>query len=356
MEGYTIDQLAEMSDDEIANLSASHLSPQAVPQEVPQASDGEVQPNGETEDVGNDDQQADDETDHTDAGDGHEDGDAGESQEEQTNANTNSLEGVDLEGFYKALTAPIKAAGREITINSAEEAVRLIQMGVDYGRKNAEHKRDRGVVKALDSRGINDPEILGFLADVHEGKKEAIAKLLKQHKVDLFEFDTEQAENYVPQKAQVPEAVIELDDVLEDLQANSPTFNRTLDTINSWDDESRLVASKDPNFIRVVDREIASGRFDQVDNLVHRAMTLGYIPSNTPYLEAYRTCEAELRKAEEAKKPAQKIRAPRPTAKADNVNRNRVAVPSGGNAAPTTITSVDQLAAMSDDDILKLTL
>lgn len=351
MDNLTIAQLAEMSDEEIAAMS--HLSPTDVPQEVPQATNGEVQPNGEPEDIDNTPQET-DPTDNSIVVDDEVDPDNQDPQDGQSDADGDA-DNVDYQGFYSALTSPIKAAGREIKLETAEEAIRLIQMGADYSRKNEQHKKDRGVVKALEDRGINDPETLGFLADVHAGKPEAIAKLLDKHKVDLFDFDVEQGRDYVPQAAVTPAGVIALDDVLDHLRANSNTFDQTLGHINSWDDHSRSFVTRDPNLIRIIDEEVASGRFAEVDALIQRGKILGTISSDTPYLDAYQMCEKALTPAPQ--KEVVKVRGTRPKAQqTEKVDRNKVAVPGAAPSTNTGIPTLERLAQMSDDEVLNFKL
>lgn len=354
MDNLSIEQLANMSDEEIAAMS--HLSPTAVPQEVPSATNGEVQPNGEAQEdtvpTPNDPSTTEEVVvgDDSVTDDGEPEG--GQSPEELKDTS------VDYEGFYSALTAPIKAAGREIKIESPEEAIRLIQMGADYSRKNAQHNRDRSTVKALEERGISDPETLGFLADVHAGKPEAIAKLLQKHKVDLFDFDVDAGKDYVPPRAQVAPEVIALESTLDELRATSTTFDTTLTHVNSWDDASRDFVARDPNLLRIIDQEVSNGRFAKVDALVQKGRMLGQFPSTMPYLEAYRACEDVVLKEETAKPAPAKVVAPRPkkvVTAGNDVNRAKVAVP--GNASTTApVVTAETIAAMSDEDILKFKL
>lgn len=355
----TQEQIAEMTDEDVLKLDVSQLSVPLVPQEVPSVPDGEVQPTDADTDIDPTPQEQPSTVNGEEQGDGLGGTVVGESPEQTPAVNTPST--VDYEGFYAQLTAPIKAAGREIQIQSAEEAVRLMQQGADYSRKMQQFNQMRSTVKALEEHGINNPETLGYLADLHAGKPEAIARLIKQHKVDLFDFNTDADEGYVPPKAQVPEGVLALEEVIEDLQATSQTFTQTLNTVNNWDEASRQHVTKDPNLLRIIDAEVASGRFDKVDALIQRGKVLGTIPQNTPYLQAYVECEKVILE-QEAKTQAPaveapKVRAPRPSAKpapSAQTNHNRVATPGGTSSNTQTQYTREQIANMTDEEVLNL--
>ena len=86
--------------------------------------------------------------------------------------------------FYKQVTAPFKADGKDIQVRSPEDAIRLMQMGVNYSRRMQEMKPIRAQHEMLKAQGLDNPDKLNFMIEVMKGKTEAIQKLLKDNKID----------------------------------------------------------------------------------------------------------------------------------------------------------------------------
>ena len=92
--------------------------------------------------------------------------------------------------FFKKITSPFKADGKDMQVRSAEDAIRLIQQGVNYSRRMQELKPMKALNRMLTDHGLADPAKISFLIDVSKGDKAALTKLLKDHKVDPMDLDT----------------------------------------------------------------------------------------------------------------------------------------------------------------------
>lgn len=257
-----------------------------------------------------------------------------------TEANT-----VNHKDFYERLTKPFKANGREIQVTDPDDFIKLAQMGTDYNRKMQELKPLKQLKAVMTQHGISD-EDLSLLIDLKQNKPEAIAKIVKDSGIDLYGFDVEQADKYVPTQPQVPVANEALDSVLEDLKVTSPTFAQTIQIVgNQWDDASRDVLVKHPEVIRIIDGQIANGTYAKIAQAVEYERTLGRLAGLSD-LDAYVEVERKLLAA----KPPVPVVVP-PVQAPVNDARRSAAPPrqTTANTQPIPINS----PALSDDEFLK---
>ena len=105
---------------------------------------------------------------------------------------------IDYKAEYERLTQPFKANGKEIKVNSVEDAVELMQMGANYSKKMAALKPHLKLIKMLDKHGLMDESKLSYLIDLNGKNPEAIAKLVKDSGLDPMEMDENKADDYKP--------------------------------------------------------------------------------------------------------------------------------------------------------------
>ena len=122
-------------------------------------------------------------------------------------------------------------------ISNVDDAIRLMQQGANYSKKMEELKPKRALIKTLEQHGLTDKEQLGYLVDLANKDPKAIAKLVKESGIDLYEFDVEQANEYSPNlQIQEPTA---FEDIVSEITANNPDAIDVLNTIGQWDDETK---------------------------------------------------------------------------------------------------------------------
>lgn len=194
---------------------------------------------------------------------------------------------IDYRKEYERLTAPFKANGREIAVNSVDDAIALMQMGANYNKKMAALKPNLKLLKLLENNSLLSEEKIGFLIDLEKKNPEAINKLVKESGIDPMDLDAEKAGQYKPGNYTVSDKEIELDTVLEEIQ-DTPTYNRTLDVIGTkWDKASKQVVAEQPQLIKVINDHVERGIYDVIVKEIERERTFGRL-NGLSDLEAYR--------------------------------------------------------------------
>lgn len=193
---------------------------------------------------------------------------------------------IDYKAEYERLTAPFKANGREVKIDSVDDAIALMQMGANYNKQMAAFKPVRKLMKMLENSGFLSEEKISYLIDLGKKDPAAINKLVKEAGIDPMELDAEKATAYKPKTYAVDDTEIELDTVLDELQG-STTYTRTLDVVsNKWDAASKQEISKNPHLLKVLDTHVASGIYDLISNEVEKDRMLGRL-SGLSDIQAY---------------------------------------------------------------------
>lgn len=196
-------------------------------------------------------------------------------------------EGVDYKAEYDRLLTPFKANGRDIAVESIDDAIALMQMGANYNKKMAALKPNLKLMKLLENNGLLSEERLSFLIDLEKKNPEAISKLVKDSGLDPLDLDSEKASGYKPQTYTVDEREMELDTVLDEMQS-SPTYNRTLDIVsNKWDGPSKQVIAGSPQLLKVINDHVQSGVYDIILKEVDKERVFGRL-NGLSDIEAYR--------------------------------------------------------------------
>lgn len=405
---YTAEQLASMSDEDLLNVDASQLA---------SIKEDETQEEVKTEEVEDDDKatgtvaEEESEDDSADA-----DADAKESEEEEEDADPADEEADDEadnaakaakgnepkadEGktaakadadaskqdagkkdepakevetaaqFHAKITAPFKANGRDMKVETAEEAVQLMQMGANYHKKMQALKPNLQLMKSLETAGLLSQDKIDFLIDVMAKKPEAISKLVKDSGIDPLEITTEKASDYKPTSYRVSDKQIALEEVLGDLKG-SEHYEKLLNVaVDTLDEASKQLIADNPTVLSRLHKHIEDGVFDTVWPEVEKRKLLGQLPGLSD-LEAYRQVGDELaasgafahlsvkaKPQSQQKTPAPAVVEPKPKQAEDDKDRRKkrlAASPTkAGNPTPKIAADINSLAAMSDEEILKL--
>ena len=266
---------------------------------------------------------------------------------------------VNYEDFYKTLTTPFKANGRDFQVTDPQDMITLMQKGADYVKKMTEIKPLRRMGKLLEDNQISEDDI-AFLLDLKAKKPEAIAKLVKESEVDIYGLDSIQTDSYTPQPIVVNEVDSMLQNTLDDLQATSATFTQTLHVVgNQWDDSSRQVISQNPELLRILDRQVADGTFNKIDNVLQYERAMGRL-TGVSDIQAYVEIERRMGIGHQAMQPQP---TPSPTQQAQSQavaqqqqqqeqKRKQAAAAPRQTHAQTSQPSIN-VAAMSDDEFMK---
>nr|DAX06405.1 MAG TPA: hypothetical protein [Caudoviricetes sp.] len=214
--------------------------------------------------------------------------------EETTTEDKQTSETVpDAEAQLKKLLAPFKANGREIKVDSVDEAITLMQQGANYNKKMAALKPSLKILKMLENNGLLDEGKLTYLIDIDKKNPDAIAKLIKESGIDPLDVNVQEEPKYKPGNYSVSDAQVNLDSVLDSIE-HSPTYERTMTVITQeWDNDSKRVLANDPSLIPLINQHMANGIFDMIDGEITKQRALGNL-SGLSDLQAYEAIGKQL--------------------------------------------------------------
>lgn len=196
-------------------------------------------------------------------------------------------EEIDYKARYEDLASPFKANGKDMQVDSVEDMRHLMQMGANYNKKMAGLKPNLKLLKMLENNGMLDLEKLEYLIDLDKKNPEAITRAVKESGIDPLDIDTEAESSYVPNKYEVDDSQLELDDVLDSIR-ETPSFQDTIDTVtNKWDDASKKVILAQPSVLKVINDHKTTGIYDQIMTKVSSEKVLGRL-NGLSDIEAYK--------------------------------------------------------------------
>lgn len=266
----------------------------------------------------------------------------------------------DIPEDLKAIYAPFKASGKEITVDNVDDVRRLMKMGADYHKKMNVIAPQLKIVKMLEKHDLLDVDKLSFLIDLEKKNPQAIKKLVDNSGVDLDELEDSPDKEYSPSNYAVGDKEFELDQVLTDIQQTS-TYDRTMNIVTKqWDAASKTKLGDQPGILRHINDQVADGTYDKIMAIVDRDNMLGrsngksdldaYIEVGNRLKEEFDLAnqnsdpsrnEPELKKAESLKRKKQKraVSSPKKLAKKKSADLSKI--------NPLT---------MSDEEFAKLTV
>ena len=181
----------------------------------------------------------------------------------------------------------IKANGKEFEM-TLDELKQTASKGMDYLKKTTALKPYRTMIAAMEENKVS-PEDINLLIDLKKGNKEAIAKLIKENEVDVY--DLPEANDYKPQEYRQSETALEMKEVLNTISKDAE-FSRTSEIYDAFDDQTKAFLNEDPSRIVGLHNDIKTGVFDKVLPLAEKkAMIDGY---NAPFLQYYLQAGQEI--------------------------------------------------------------
>lgn len=211
--------------------------------------------------------------------------DDSDEKEEESDEKQESEE-INYEEAYKQIFKPFKANGKDIQIKTAEEAIQLMQMGANYNKKMSGIKDQLPYLKMLEKNKLLDTDKLSYAIDLLNGDQRAIAKLVKEHDLDLF--DIEEDEEYKPSDKSVSKQEIEFQEVIQDLK-NSDNYDRVIETVTEvMDNPSKQFIVNNPQVMNVIEMHMAQGIYDTIWEEVERRNSTGTSLQGLNSLEAYK--------------------------------------------------------------------
>lgn len=273
---------------------------------------------------------------------------------------------VNYEESYKKIMAPFKANGKTIELKNVDEAIGLMQMGANYTRKMQAIQPHRKMLMMLENNNLLDEGKLSYLIDLDKKDPEAIKKLIKDSGIDPLEIDTTTDPAYLGSNHGVGDEEVNFRTILDDV-TSTPEGIETIKVINSeWDPQSKQAVWEQPELMSVFHKQREDGTYKTITDEMERQKTLGTIPVNMPFIEAYKTVGDKIYgqagkggekttedtpKVEITPKEPLETRAAAP--KSSVADDDKAAAASSERASPSVAKTAINPLAMSDDDFLK---
>lgn len=353
----------DMSDDDFAKLDLGSLDQVASDEddEATESTESEQtqQPDtSEDEDEYHEDERSESEVDTESEDEAEEEQEQEEAEVETEEEEAEAESKVDYAAEYKRLIGtPIKANGKDITIDSVDDAIKLIQMGANYYKKVEQLKPAQKIVSMLEKAQLLDESKLSFAIDLLNKDPAAIQSLVAD--MDMSDVLDEKHTGYTPKDHSVSDVQLNLDNVINDV-ASTPTGHITLKVLGEqWDQASRHIVVSNPNIITLINQHVSDGTFDTVTREVEKRRMLGQIPQGLNDIEAYKFVGDQLYangSSTTAPKGQQQVAAnanAKPIVKPSKetvVNKKRAASNTARNSSQSVSQNMDDVFAMSDEE------
>lgn len=299
------------------------------------------------------------------AGNGPAEGEGKPDGEAEPDTGSDKAKPYDYRKQVERILSPIKANGRNIQVNTVDDAIQLMQMGANYHKKMEGLKPGLATLKLLEQHGLLDQEKLSHLIDLSKGDVNAINRLVKDKGIDTLAIDAEKADQYKAGSYNVNTKAVELDNVLQDLQ-DSPKYADMLNVVGKqWDNASQRALEDNPEHLRAITAHMESGIYEAVEDRVFTERALGRLRGLSDF-DAYRTVGEQMHKegkfnaqpkeVKSTAKPAPKVTKVIPATKTVNEaakkDQKRAASSSVKQAVTKPVTDYNPLS-MSDEEFIK---
>ena len=207
----------------------------------------------------------------------------------------------------------VKANGTELELTN-DELLQLAPKALNYTQKMQEIAPWRKSISALKDNGMTHDDV-NLMIDIMKGDKDAIAEIVKRHKIDTLDLDVEESK-YRPKDYGKDEHELALEDVVNTIKKD-PEFKVTQYVVDdAWDVKSRGELAKNPSMIEGLHIDIKNGTFDKVNPIALKLKALdgGRKTDLDYYLEAGSQHYAELRRVQEVEASRTKLLAERDAA------------------------------------------
>lgn len=192
------------------------------------------------------------------------------------------------EQFYNQIMKPFKANGRDVTLNSPEEVISLMQKGANYTQKMQALQPHLKIVRMLQNNDLLDANKLNHLIDIAKGDKAALSKFVKDSGIDPMDMDEESAVSYKPRNHSVSDTEIQFEQNLEEINSNESGQALITQITQHWDQASKSAIFEKPELIHHLAAQKQNGIYDQIANVIHREKILGNPQiAHLPFLKAY---------------------------------------------------------------------
>lgn len=195
-------------------------------------------------------------------------------------------EAPNYQTLYESLTAPIKANGKDISL-TPDELRQLAQKGANYTLKMQQLAPHRKTLMMLENNGL-DADRLSFLIDLNRKDPAAIQKFLKESGVNPLDIDTDAEPTYQGGNHTVTDAEATFQEALDHAQT-SDSGKAILQAISTqWDQSSKELLFQDPSIIETMVGQLDSGLYPRIVEEMSRQRMIGTLPVGQSWLQSYK--------------------------------------------------------------------
>ena len=262
---------------------------------------------------------------------------------------------VDYAAEYGRILAPFKANGKEIKVDSIDDAITLMQQGANYNKKMTALAPNLKLLKMLENNDLIDEGKISYLIDLNKKNPEAISKLLKDSGINPLDIDVEKDQEYAPSNYTVSDAQMQLDDVLSNLRGTNH-YDAIMGLATEWDEASTSALSNKPQMLNSINEHMSNGIYDQINARMDTERMLGRLDGLSDldaYMQVGNTLNSEGAFGQAA--PTVVKEAPKPKPKASEQSRKerkKSAAPARAASKKVAVQEINPLA-MSDEEFLR---
>ena len=275
---------------------------------------------------------------------------------------------IDYKAAYESLIGrSFKAGGKEVKVNTPEEAMQLMQMGVGFHQNSAKLAQHRRIIETLKEHELLDESRINELIDISKKNPEAIAALVQSAGLEPHQLvPSGDAQPYTPGNHVLPDAQLQFRTSVEDIREQGGTEFLT-HVAQDWDVTSRAEIFKDPAALPMLYGHKQAGIYDQISSEVDRRKVFDPSMANLPFIHAYLAVGRDMhekgflapQQTEPTPTPTPKAPPPvpvavRPAVASQPVTPNPAAAKAASvRSTPSPATTTPNFLTMPDDEFLK---
>lgn len=188
--------------------------------------------------------------------------------------------------FYREVTASFKANNTQVQIKDPKDAIRLMQMGLNYNEKMANLKPHMRILRSLDKAGLLDESKLNHLIDLANHKPEAIAQLIKDSQVDTYSLPDLEEQPYQVQDHMLSQQQVDFEETVNNI-SDSSYGSAVLQAVHKWDEASMQTLFQNPMYLEQLTEQKETGLFDDTISMIKQGLALGKLDPNKPMVDLY---------------------------------------------------------------------
>lgn len=185
-------------------------------------------------------------------------------EEEESEDSEVTQKGYDFSKVPMDELLPIDIPANGIKVKATmNELIEGFKKGMNYTQKMQEISQHRKSISILAEHGLNEKD-LGLLIDARSGNKEAIAKLLRDAKVDPLDLDVESKTEYVAKDYSKDEVDPEMEYVRKEILSDTEYAPIVEDAIKTMPEDMFREVAGNANNLSALYKDVKSGVYQRV--------------------------------------------------------------------------------------------